>query len=387
MWTRSKPLTAAFVKTVKQPGRYGDGGRGSFGLYLRVWHRPNGRVGKSWGQRITIDGRRTNLGLGPAAFVSLAGAREKARENARLAYLGQDPRCGRGIPTFEAATEAVIELRRPTWKPGGRSEQQWRSAFKAHVFPGIGGSLVTEISSGDVLALLTADDLWNRRRATARRLLQWIGLVFRRAIAEGHRTDNPVDAIRAALPAKGQRVRHQRSIHWKRVPEAITAIRASTSLATSRLCLEWIVLTGCRSAEAREARWIEVRDDVWVLSPERTKNGRQHRIPLSEQALAVLNEARSLPEGSGLIFPGATGRPLEGKTLSELTRRLQFGSPHGFRTALRSYLADSGVSREVAEACLGHAVRNQAEAAYRHGTDLLEQRRGALRGWARHVSP
>jgi len=353
-----------------------------------VWHRPNGRVGKSWAQRITISGRRTNLGLGSAAFVSLADARAKARENARLAYLGQDPRSGRGIPTFEDATEAVIELRRATWKPGGRSEQQWRSAFGAHVFPRIGRRLVTEISSADVLGLLTADDFWNRRRATARRLLQWIGLVFRRAIAEGHRTDNPVDAIRAALPASGQRVRHQSSIHWKRVPEAVRMVRASTSTPATKMCLLWLILTGTRSREAREARWTEVSSDVWTLSPARTKSGRKHRIPLSEQALAVLDEARSsLPEGSGLIFPGATGRPLEGKTLSELTRRLQIGSPHGFRTALRSFLADHGVSREVAEACLGHAVRSQAEAAYRHGTDLLERRREALRVWSEYVAP
>lgn len=382
---RPTKLTASFVRRVARPGVYTDG-RGGHGLYLSVRAGANERTLKSWGQKVRIHGRVTALGLGPYPVVTLAKAREKALQNAREVADGRDPRRG-GIPSFEIATEAVIRLRRQTWKPGGRSEQQWRSAFEAHVFPQIGGKRVSKITSGDVLALLTADDLWNRRRATARRLLQWIGLVFKRAIAEGHRGDNPVDAIRAALPSNGHRVKHQRAIHHREVAEALNRVRASKSRPATRLCLEFLVLTATRSAEARNARWSQVQGDVWTIPETGTKAGREHRIPLSSAALAVLAEAKRHSTGD-LIFPGVRGGVIGGKTLSELPRAVGVEAvPHGFRTSARSWMADQGISREVAEACLGHVVANQAEAAYRHGTDLLDRRREALEAWGDHVAP
>ena len=378
----NKPLTAAFVKRVTRPGRYGDGGRGSFGLYLRVWHRPNGRVAKSWAQRIRVHGKPTNLGLGPAAFVSLAEAREKARENARLAYRGDDPRGG-GVPTFKAATEKVLALRRSAWKPGSRTEAQWRSAFDVHVFPRLGRKPVDQITGRDVLAVLTADDLWNRRRATARRALQWMTAVFEWATAAGHRPDNPATAIRAALPKTGARVQHHRAIHHSKVAGALEAIQEAPGRLPARLCLRWVVLTACRSGEAREARWKDVDGDTWTIPAVGTKSGKAHRVPLPGAALAILDEAAKLSDGSGLIFPGARrGGPVGSASLTRLLSRAGVGgSVHGFRSSFRDWCGDTGVAREVAEACLAHVVGNAAEAAYAR-SDLLERRREVMERWA-----
>lgn len=383
MRTRSKTLTFAFVKAVKTPGRYGDGGRGSNGLYLRVWERANGRIGKSWGQRLRIHGRLTNLGLGPADLVSLREARETALENRRAAFRGEDPRGG-GVPTFEAATKAVIALRRPNWKPNSRTEAQWLSAFENHVFPRIGRKPVDKITGRDVSAVLTADDLWNRQRATARRVLQWMTAVFQWVTAEGHRADNPATAIRAGLPSNGGRVQHQRAIPWAKVPEALAAIDGLSAQALAKLCLRWVALTACRSGEARQARWEDVdrKAAVWTIPEVGTKSGRQHRVPLSTAALAVLDEAAKLSDGSGLIFPGLRGgRPIGTVTLSRMVKRAGLGgSVHGFRTSFRTWASENGVSRELAESALAHVVANRAEAAYAR-SDMLEARRNVMERW------
>ena len=381
----NKPLTAAFVRRVTRPGRYGDGGRGSFGLYLRVWHRPNGRVGKAWAQRIRIHERPTNLGLGPAAFVTLAEARETARKNARLVYQGQDPR-GDGVPTFEKATKRVLRLRRSNWKPGSRTEAQWRAAFARHVFPRLGAKRVDRITGRDVLAVLTADDLWNGQRATARRVLQWMTAVFEWATAAGHRPDNPATAIRAALPKTGGRVKHQRAIHHSKVAAALEAIQGASGRLSPKLCLRCIVLTACRSGEAREARWEDVDGDVWTIPETGTKAGREHRVPLPGAALAILDEAAKLSDGSGLIFPGARGgRPVGAASLTRLLARVGVDAvPHGFRSSFRDWCGETGVPREVAEACLAHVVGG-TEGAYAR-SDLLERRRDVMERWSGYLT-
>ena len=381
---RPTRLSASFVRTVKHPGRYGDG-YGGHGLSLLVKATRRGPLSKTWSQKLRIDGKPFMIGMGVYPVVTLAEARAKALENRRAVAQGRDPRRP-GVPTFEAATESVIRLRRPTWKPGGRSEQQWRSAFTEHVFPILGAKRVSEVTSGHLLGLLTADDLWNSRRATARRLLQWLGVVFRWSIAEGHRGDNPVDAIRAALPSNATRVKHQRAIHHREVSDAIRKVRGSTSQAATRLCFEWLVLTACRSREAREARWEEVSGGTWTIPAPRTKSDRQHRVPLSSAALRVLDEARGLSDGSGLIFPGTIrGRPVGEKTLSAMVRGAGVDAvPHGFRTSFRTWCGDTGVAREVAEAALGHVIKNQAEAAYAR-SDLLDRRREIMARWGRYV--
>ena len=278
----------------------------------------------------------------------------------------------------------MIAIRRSTWKEGGRSEQQFRSAFAAHVLPRIGRKRVSKVSGADLMALLLANDLWNRRRATARRILQWLGVVFQWSIAEGHRADNPVLAIRAALPANGVRVRHQQAIPHAEVGDALAKVRASTSRPATRLCFEFLVLTAARSGEARKSTWTEIdmASATWTVPAARTKSGRTHRVPLTGRALDLLAEAAKIADGSGFVFPGARGGPVGEKTLSALPRQLSIPAvPHGFRTSFRTWAGESGVSRELAERCLAHAVKSQAEAAYAR-SDLLERRREVMRAWA-----
>lgn len=378
----NRPLTAAFVRTVTRPGRYGDGGRGSFGLYLRVWHRPNGRVGKSWGQRITINGRRTNLGLGPAAFVTLAQAREKARENASEAYYGRDPR-GDSIPTVAEAAEKVIALHSKGWKPGTKLPSKWRQTFRDYVLPRIGGKPVGAVTTADVMAVLTP--IWTSKPGAARIVRQRLGAVMKWAVAQGYREDNPAgDAIGAALPKNGGH-KHHKAVPHAEVGDVVRMVRASTFQPSARLGLEFLILTAVRSGEVRKARWseIDLEAKLWTVPASRKKEGREHRVPLSEGALEVLRQARQLGEGD-LVFPGRrTGGPLATNTFGNVLRSLRVaGTVHGFRTCFRSWAAEQGVDRQVAELALAHQVPG-VEGIYQR-SDLFEQRVWLMETWCEY---
>lgn len=381
MAKRPHRLSATFTRTVTEPGRYGDG-HGGYGLTLLVKIGKHGRVLKSWAQRVRIDGRETNLGLGAYPVITLAEARKQALQNRRLIAQGRHPKTGDTdrMPTFREAVEKVIRIRRATWKAGGRSENQWRRGFEAYVYPRFGDKRVGGVTAADVMRAMTAEDLWNRRRATARRLLQWTSVVMRWAVAQGYRDDDPVPAIKQALPSNGVRTKHQRALPHGQVADALARVRLAASREPTKLCFRFMVLTATRSAEVRAARWSEIEGNVWTIPPARMKGGRAHRVPLSSAALAVLADAKHHSTGD-LIFPGIRGGVVGGKTLSELPRSVGVGAvPHGFRTSFRTWCGDTGVDREVAERALAHVVKNQAEAAYARG-DLLERRRAVMEAW------
>ena len=303
--TRPKRLSAAFVRTVKRPGRYGDG-RGGYGLSLLVKPTVSGRLSKTWAQRMRISGKPFNVGLGPYPVVTLAEARAKALENRRAIEKGMDPRGG-GMPTFERAAETVIALHAKNWK-GDASEKQWRQCFRDYAFPKLGRKRVGEITTADVLACLVP--IWNEKRPTASRVRRRIGAVMKWAVAKGYREDNPAgDAIAAALPRGNRRRTHFRALPHAEVAAALEAVRASDAWVGIRLCLEFVALTATRSGEARKARWAEIDRDraTWTVPADRMKAGREHRVPLSSGALAVLARAREIENGSGLIFPSFEG--------------------------------------------------------------------------------
>jgi len=384
---RGKTLSASFVRTVKQPGRYGDG-HGGYGLSLFVKELSTGRLSKTWSQRIRIHGRVTNLGLGVFPIVTLAEAREKALENLRAVAKGRDPRGG-GVPTFAQAAEKVVAIHRTTWRRGSRSEQTWRDSLRLYVFPRIGRKRVEHITTADIMEVLLVDDLWNQKNATAKRIRQRIGAVMRWAVAQGHRSDNPAgDAISAALPKYKGQVRHRRALPHKEVAAALARVRAANSARpVVRLALEFVALTASRSGEVRGARWEEfdMQTATWTIPSERMKSGRKHRVPLSNRALEVLAAARENAPNSSLVFPSSGGKPLHDKPLSMLTRPLGC-VPHGFRTSFRNWCGETGVPREVAERCLAHLVKNQVERAYAR-TDLLERRRKVMEDWAHYITP
>ena len=376
-----RPLSAAFCRTVKTPGRYGDG-RGSHGLYLRVWVRKgSGRVARSWGQRISVAGRRTNLGLGGYPVVTLVEARAKALANRRAVEQGRDPRGDKTMPTFEVAAEKVVVLHSKTWKAGSRLPEKWRASFRRYAFPRIGQKRVDQITTTDVLAVLTP--IWHDKHATAREVRSRVGTVMKWAVAKGYRQDNPAgDAIGAALPRKNGGTVHLKALPHSQVAGALAKVRGSGS-SLAKLALELVAVTACRVGEVLGAMWTEIDLEAatWTVPAARMKTNREHRVALSPRAVRVLTEARSLSSGRGLVFPSKTGRKISRTTLADLLTRLGVaGTLHGFRSSFRDWCAETGVDREVAEAALAHVVGGVEGSYFR--SDLFDRRRVVMADWS-----
>ena len=376
--SRLQSLTAAAVKHAA-PGKHYD----AHGLFLLV--EPSGA--RRWVQRIVIRGRRRDLGLGAYPLVSLAEAREQAFTNRKLARAGGDPLALRksAVPTFAEAVDAVIKVHEPTWKDGARSAEIWRSSLGAYAMPRLGRLPVSDVTTADVMAVLLP--IWNEKRETARRVRQRIGAVMKWAVAQGFRQDNPAgDAIGAALPKSNGVQKHMRALHHADVPAALAKVRESGAAPTTKLAFELLVLTAARSGEVRLATWdeIDLGAALWTVPAARMKTLRRHRVPLSGRTVEVLEAARDYADGSGLIFPSVTGRPMSNMTLSKLVKELGIPAvPHGFRSSFRDWCSDTGQPREVAEAALAHVVRG-VEGAYAR-SDLFDRRRRLMDAWAAYV--
>ena len=370
------------MRNVSQAGRYCDGQ----GLYLDV--RPSGSRG--WIQRLTIRGRRTELGLGGFPLVSLKEAREKAFANRKLARDGGDllaeKRRAESMPTFAEAARQVWNQLRPGWR-SPQHAQLWLKSLERYAIPRIGEMPISEVTSADVIGILAP--IWHDVPPTARKLRQRIRAVMEWAVAMDLRPDNPCDRIGPVLGTQGGRVRHMRALPHREVASAIETVRASNARPVVKLAFEFLVLTAVRSGEVRRAAWAEIERDagVWTIPALRTKGNREHRVPLCGRALQILEEARMLGRGSPLVFPGVRGKPFASTALSGLLGELKIAAvPHGFRSSFRDWAAEeTDHPREVAEAALAHKVRNQIEAAYRR-TDLFERRRRLMDDWARYLA-
>ncbi len=375
-------LTPAFVRNVSQAGRYCDGQ----GLYLDV--RPTGSRG--WVQRLTIRGRRTELGLGGFPLVSLKEAREKAFANRKLARDGGDllaeKRRAESMPTFAEAAGQVWNQLRPGWR-SPQHAQLWLKSLERYAIPRIGEMPIAEVTSADVIGILAP--IWHDMPPTARKLRQRIRAVMEWAVAMDLRPDNPCDRIGPVLGAQGGLVRHMPALPHGEVASAIETVRASNARPVVKLAFELLVLTAVRSGEVRGAVWTEIDRDagVWTIPALRTKGNREHRVPLCRRALEILEETRMLGRGSPLVFPGVRGKPFASTALSELLGELKIAAvPHGFRSSFRDWAAEeTDHPREVAEAALAHKVRNQIEAAYRR-SDLFERRRRLINDWAAYLA-
>ena len=373
-------LAAAFVRSAPV-GRHADGN----GLYLYVQRTGS----RSWIQRLVIRGRKHELGLGSVHLVSLAEARELALANRKLARAGGDPLADKrriqGMPTFAEAAVTVIEQKRPGWR-NPRQAADWRNNLERYVFPRIGSRPVSEVNSADVLEILTP--LWHVKARTARTLRQRVHAVLEWSIAMEHRTDNPCDRIGPVLGPQRDVVRHMPALPHRDVAAAIGTVRASRSTRAVKLAFEFLVLTAARSGEARLATWdeIDTAGRVWTIPAERMKMNREHRVPLSPRALAVLDAARSLADGNPLVFPNRWGNRIRDTFLSQLLKDLDIPAvPHGFRSSFRDWAAEeTDHPREVVEAALAHVVRNPVEAAYAR-SDLFERRRLLMDEWAAYL--
>ena len=377
-------LTVRKIETAKGPAKLVD----EHGLYLRV----SPRGAKTWIQRLTILGKRTDNGIGHYPAMGLAEARAAAFARWKIAKAGGDPREAGSrppAPTFTEAAEAVIAIHEPSWR-NPKSGPQWRASLRTYVYPSLGALPVSEITPGHVMAVL--EPIWNEKRETARRVKQRISAICRWAVAQGHRTDDPAGvAIDAALPRNGVKRRHMPALPYEDVAECIAKVRASARASeSSKLALEFLVLTAARSGEVRKATWdeIDLGGATWTVPAERMKANREHRVPLSKRALEVLAEAAELSDGSGLVFPGMRpGRPLSENTHAKLLRELGFDAvTHGFRSSFRDYAAErTHTPHAVMEAALAHVVKNKAEAAYAR-SDLFERRRALMESWSEYLA-
>ena len=380
-------LSSAKVKVLKKPGRYGDGG----GLYLNV--RAAGS--KQWILRTMVDGRRTDFGLGGYPATGLALARVKAMELKSAIAEGDDPITNGHepkIPTFADATRAVLEMNRPKWR-SDKHVTVWLQSLERHAMPRIGNMPIDRIDQGDVLEVLKP--IWTEIPETARRVRQRMRTVFRWAMSHEYIERNPAgEAIDGALPRMPKVKNHLRSLPYQEVGDALRVVEESPASLPSKLCFRFLVLTAARSGEARGAVWDEVDLDgaVWTIPGERMKGGELHRVPLSRQALEVLEEARVLRDGSGLVFPSPTiqGRELSNMTLMKILRATRFAeraTVHGFRTSFRTWtLEQTDTPWAVAEAALAHGLGNQVEKSYAR-SDLFDRRRELMQAWADFVLP
>ena len=380
-----KQLSAKFVAAVTEPGKYHDG---DAGLYLYVRERA-GNVSKQFVQRLTIHGKRVDIGLGSTKWMPLTDARATAQANRRIARTGGDPRKGRStVPTFTDGVEPVIAIQRGGWRNAGKSEAQWRASLRDYAMPRLGAMPVDRITVADVLAVLVP--IWHDKHETARRVRQRIGKVMDWAVAQGHRPDNPAGpALSAALPSNGHHRTHHRALPYSGVGGALAAVRASAAFPTTKLAFAFLVLTAARSGEARGATWAEVDMDaaVWTVPGERIKSGRLHRVPLTLAALDVLREAAAYRDSSGLVFPSARGRVMSDATIGKLlTENGVDAVPHGFRSSFRGWAAErTNIPREVCELALAHVNSDAAERAYQR-SDLFERRRDLMDAWARFLA-
>ena len=379
-------LSATRVKALKEPGRYSDGG----GLHLYI--SKAGR--KSWVLRITIDGRRRDIGLGAFPSVSLAKAREKAGDHRAAVADGRDPLVDKralAIPTFREAACAVHEANKPRWR-NAKHVAGWMQSLERHVMPTLGNTFLDRIDRGDVLRVLTP--IWTTRPETARRVRQRMRTIFRWALAHGFVETNPAgEVIDGALPPMPKVKAHFRALPYRQVVSALETVETSQASVSARLCFRFLVLTAARSGEARGANWdeIDLQDGVWRIPSERMKAGVAHRIPLSRQALDLLAEAAALRDESGLVFPSPLkpGSPMSDMTLTKVLRSTglaERATVHGFRSSFKNWaLEQTDTPWAVSEAALAHVLGNSTEQAYAR-SDLFERRRALMQQWADYLT-
>jgi len=392
---KAKELSAMDIKRLTAPGRHAVGYIP--GLILVV--KPSGS--KSWILRTVIGEKRRSIGLGGYPEVSLADAREKARETKKLIEQGIDPveqrqikrvalvKSQAGKMTFSEAAHLCHEKKQSEFK-NEKHSRQWISTIERYAIPVIGDLPVSEIDLPHILAVL--EPLWTEKTETASRLRQRIEHVLTWATVSGYRSgDNParwrghLDAV-LPKPSKVKKKNHFAALPWQQIGAFMKDLRQRKG--TAARCLEFIVLTACRSGEARLATWDEInfKDKVWTVPADRMKAGKEHKIPLTDDAIRLL---KNLPrfEGSNYVFTAARGGPLSDMAVSMVCRRMGAGAvPHGFRSTFRDWAAENtNFPREVAEMALAHTIESAVEAAYRRG-DLFDKRRRLMEAWGAYCN-
>ena len=396
-------LTAKGITQISEPGRYGDGN----GLYLVV--SPAGT--KSWVQRVQIDGKRTDKGLGGTAKVSLASARKTVAATRAAIQNGKNPfEAGHvpapvketpAIPTFEVAAEAVSDLNVGEWGEG--TAKRWLRRLELHAFPTLEDLPIDEFTYNDIAELL--NPLRAENHETARKVRQALTMVFDWAKVKGHRVDNPADSALNSILRKVKHVpEHHKALHYTEVAAAIRKVQFGYALRVTGLAFEFLILTAARTSEIRGMVWAEVdlENAIWEIPADRMKAKRSHRVPLSAQAVVILRLVRHIPDPDadddsifqvvevtdGHVFRMPTGKPLSENSLLDRCEKDRIGAtPHGFRTSFRGWAkAEYGARFEAIELALAHSIGTSVTQAYDR-EDLLEERREIMQAWASFLDP
>ena len=383
-----RALSARAVHTAR-PGdrarRIADGG----GLYLFV--APSGS--KSWVLRTVVKGRRCDLGLGSAALLPLAEAREQAVRLRKIARAGGDPLAERRherlpVPTFEAAARQVHAAHAPTFK-SIKHRKQWLSSLTP-MFAAFGAKRVDDVTTGDILTAINAQ--WLARPATSRRVFQRMRVIFDWCKAKGYRSgDNPTDGVTKVLPKHRTAPVHYAALPYPQVAAFLETLRAANARESVTLAFEFTILCATRTTETLHATWPEIDREAktWTIPGVRMKPGSDHRVPLAPRCIEILERAQALSDGGPYVFPGQTAStPLSNTvflmTLWRMKRRDI--TTHGFRSTFRDWAAErTNFPRAVCEAALSHTLLDKTEAAY-HRTDLFERRRELMTAWSKYAT-
>lgn len=397
-------LTALQVTKLTKPGLHGDGG----GLTLQIT-----KAGvKSWLFRFMLEGKAYGMGLGPTHTFSLAEARQKALAARKLLAEGLNPLTEKKenllaaalvrarMMSFDQCSKAYIEAHKSSWK-NAKHLDQWTNTLATYASPVFGQLPVAEIDTALVVKCLAP--IWQTKTETASRLRGRIESVLGWAATSGYRTgENParwkghLENLLANI-SKTSRTKNHPSLPWQRISDFMAALKAREGNASRAMA--FTILTACRSGEVRGAQWPEFdfKEKVWTIPAKRMKAHREHQVPLSNAALAVL---ASMPQSAEFVFPGTKGQILSDMSLTAVIRRMnsEDSKPvwvdaagegitvHGFRSTFRMWTAETtAYPREVAEHALAHKLPDAVERAYQRGTQFLK-RQELMAEWGRYCT-
>lgn len=393
---KARELSALAVSRIKTPGLHFVGGVA--GLALQVL--PTG--GRTWVLRVKVGDRRRDMGLGGFPDVPLGNAREAARRAREKIRAGVDPiydaraaksrlkAAAASLTSFKMAAESYIADNETGWK-NKKHREQWRKTLETYAYPKIGALAVQDVRTDHILDIVKP--MWRDKPETAGRVRGRIEMILDAAKAEGRIAEpwqNPArwrGHLDKLLPPRSKvaRVQHHPALPIDAVGRFVASLRQVDGMGAR--ALEFAILAAARSGEVRGATWseIDLSARTWIVPAHRMKAGREHRVPLSRPAVALL-EALPRIAGTELVFPAPRGGQLSDMTLTAVVRRLKAAAvPHGFRSTFRDWAAErTAYPGEMAEMALAHAVGDKTEAAYRRG-DLFERRRAMMDAWATFV--